>query len=255
MNKSVVLTISLPLIAATSLLAQTSPHTIPDDLVVEGTTELQDDTEVQGDLRVTGPQSSMLFGDDGVASLQTFLYSGTVGIFWDPQQVAFRVGRAVDSEWGLPWALYSTGLGYNVKPTGTHSVALNQSTTAGGGSALATGKSTMAGGDASVSMGISTQAQAFASVVLGGYNELLGGTHNAWVPSDTVFVIGNGTAWNDRGNAVTVLKNGNFGIGTSAPQTPLDVVGDARFDGEVTITHVVPQGDLSMGSFTASAPQ
>lgn len=166
--------------------------------------------------------------------------------------MALRAGRATGTQWDFPWALYSMGLGYNVKPSGTHSVALNQSTTAGGGSSLATGKNTMAGGDASVAMGISTQAESFASVVLGSYNELLGGDHDGWVTSDALFVIGNGTAWNDRRNAVTVLKDGRTGIGTSNPQATLDVSGDASFTGPVTITHIVPQGDLSMGAFTST---
>src|SRR5690625_33902 len=238
---------ALPLLLPIYLSAQS--EVISGDLIVEGETELQSDTEIKGDLKITGPDSEMLFGSDGLLTIQSSFYSGNVGVFWDPQQMAFRVGRATGSEWAIPWGLYSVGLGYNVKPTGTHSVALNQSTTAGGGSALATGKNTLAGGDASVTMGISTQAQSFASVVLGSYNELLGGTHDRWISSDALFVIGNGSAWNNRRNAITVLKNGRTGIGTSTPQATLDVQGDARFDGEVLINHISPQGDILMGQF------
>ena len=44
-----------------------------------------------------------------------------------------------------------------------------------------------------------------------------------------IFMIGNGTsdAVTDRSNAVTVLKNGNFGIGNTAPPDPLSVIGKA----------------------------
>src|SRR5690625_5052435 len=249
MKKEIVLALS---VFSFALLVSDATEIITTDLIVEGETELQSDTEIKGDLKITGPDSEMLFGSDGLLTIQGSFYSGNVGVFWDPQQMAFRVGRATGSEWAIPWGLYSVGLGYNVKPTGTHSVALNQSTTAGGGSALATGKNTLAGGDASVTMGISTQAQSFASVVLGSYNELLGGTHDRWISSDPLFVIGNGSAWNNRRNAVTVLKNGRTWIGTSAPQATLDVQGTARISGPARIEFVIPQGDLSMGPFTSN---
>jgi len=246
MKKEIVLALSA---FSFALLLSEATEIITTDLIVEGETELQSNTEIKGDLKVTGPDSEMLFGTDGLLTIQSSLYSGNVGVFWDPQRMAFRVGRSTGTEWAIPWALYSAGIGYNVKPTGTHSVALNQSTIAGGGSSLATGKNTLAGGDASVTMGISTQAQSFASVVIGSYNELLGGQHHQWIASDPLFVIGNGSAWNDRRNAVTVLKNGRTGIGTSTPQATLDVQGDAHFSGEVLINHIPPQGDILMGQF------
>jgi hypothetical protein len=45
---------------------------------------------------------------------------------------------------------------------------------------------------------------------------------------------------------------GNVGIGTNNPQATLDVNGGANFSGPVQIQ---PQGDLSMGQFTATPPQ
>jgi hypothetical protein len=48
---------------------------------------------------------------------------------------------------------------------------------------------------------------------------------------------------------MTLDNNGNLGIGTTTPQATLDVNGSANFSGPVDIQ---PQGDLSMGQFTAS---
>ena len=45
----------------------------------------------------------------------------------------------------------------------------------------------------------------------------------AWIETEPLFVIGNGTDDANRANAVTVLKNGNVGIGPSSPTASLEV--------------------------------
>src|SRR5690606_8335925 len=60
----------------------------------------------------------------------------------------------------------------------------------------------------------------------------LGYSTNSWVASDPVFIVGNGQVANDgsvvtRSNALTVLKNGNVGIGRIPTDNALEVEGDA----------------------------
>ncbi len=52
----------------------------------------------------------------------------------------------------------------------------------------------------------------------------------------------------------SVLTQGSVGISTNAPSARLHVNGDARFEGPVLIRRLVPQGDLSMGSYTNAPP-
>ena len=63
------------------------------------------------------------------------------------------------------------------------------------------------------------------SVAMGRYN-VGGGNSISWVETDPLFEIGIGTSFSDRANALTVLKNGNVGIGTSNPTHKLTVKGN-----------------------------
>ncbi|HMG83666.1 MAG TPA: hypothetical protein VK559_11570, partial [Ferruginibacter sp.] len=49
--------------------------------------------------------------------------------------------------------------------------------------------------------------------------------------ADRIFSIGIGTADNARSNALTVLKNGKVGLGTTTPTEILDVTGNVKFSG------------------------
>jgi len=108
----------------------------------------------------------------------------------------------------------STAMGNSVA-SGYGSTAMGYSTASGSGS-TALGSST-ATGDNSASMGIQTLAQAYGSVVIGANNVAEGDSAN-WVPTDPLFVIGNGTGdSNDppevqNRNALVVYKNGQINI-------------------------------------------
>jgi hypothetical protein len=71
-------------------------------------------------------------------------------------------------------------------------------------------------------------APAFCQFSVGQFS-LNPGSPNAttWIGADPLFVIGNGTSTSALSNAITVLKNGNTGIGTATPSTTLEVVSNA----------------------------
>ena len=48
-----------------------------------------------------------------------------------------------------------------------------------------------------------------------------------------------------------LVNAGAVGIGTSSPQKMLHVAGTAQIDGPTLIKELVPQGDISMGTFTS----
>jgi hypothetical protein len=151
---------------------------------------------------------------------------------------------------------YSTALGGNTMASGVNATALGSSTTASGNYSTALGAQTTASEFNSTAMGYLTTASAnnstamgYFSTASGNYSTVIGvnatapsafetviGRRNTdytpastttWNTNDRLFVIGNG--WSTKSDALTILKNGNVGIGTSSPTQKLDVNGNARF--------------------------
>jgi hypothetical protein len=109
----------------------------------------------------------------------------------------------------------SIGVGTNVTASGIDSSAFGYGSSATGAYSFATG--------------VGTTAQAYDSVALGAYNTP-GGSGTSWVGTDPLFTIGNGTSSSSLSTALTVLKNGNVGIGNSTPATTLGVYSSGTTD-------------------------
>ncbi|MGI9550187.1 MAG: tail fiber domain-containing protein, partial [Aurantibacter sp.] len=62
---------------------------------------------------------------------------------------------------------------------------------------------------------------------IGRFN-IAGGNSGSWVNTDPLFEIGIGSGPGSRANAMTVLKNGNVGIGDETPTAKLEVDGNIR---------------------------
>ena len=121
----------------------------------------------------------------------------------------------------------STAFGFQTIAGGVNSIAVGFNTLASGDHSGAFGAYTTASGPISAAFGFSTTAQPYGSFVVGRCNEVSGS--NSWIDTDPLFVIGNGDQsagiCTNNINAVTILKNGNVGIGESFPQQPLVVTG------------------------------
>lgn len=137
--------------------------------------------------------------------------------------------------WSVAQGRSSLAIGNTAIATGNEGIALGYHTTAAGGQSFATGAGTSANyygsaafGENSVSdasfataMGQGSHAKAFASLVIGRYNAATGS--DSWVDTDPAFAIGNGTWDGARSNSLTILKNGNIGIGYATPVSALHI--------------------------------
>ncbi len=127
----------------------------------------------------------------------------------------------------------STSIGYSTIASGNASTAMGYSTIASGDASTAMGRNTQASGDYSTAMGFYAFAKAYGGTTIGIYND----TSDYSAPNlptvyNRAFQIGNGTYQNRR-NALTVLQNGNMGIGTTTPLQTLDVNGSIHVNNGV----------------------
>lgn len=119
---------------------------------------------------------------------------------------------------------YSTAMGHFTTASGIYSVAKGYYTTASGGFSNTLGFFTQAKGDASTAIGSNTIAKGYSSTVVGLYNDSILTMNETNISLTTpLFIVGNGDNNTTRSNAITVLKNGNTGIGTSAPGARLHI--------------------------------
>lgn len=179
----------------------------------------------------TSPQAKLEVKNGSV------LFNGTSGntpingpgtrMMWIPYKAAFRAGNAGGlNAWNdVNIGFYSVAFGISTKASGWFSAAFGGGTIASGTGSTVFGYNNTASGHYSSAFGCGSTAQAFNSFVIGQYN-VISGNVNSWVATDPLFVIGNGLSSSARANAMTVLKNGNVGIGTTIPSAKLQVIVD-----------------------------
>lgn len=158
-------------------------------------------------------------------------------LLWYPDRAAFAVGYVNGGEWDTDSiGNYSMAAGYDVSATGIGSVAMGNSNSANGNGSLAAGAGSTAQGNGSVAIGNGAAAFSYGEIALGNFNTLAeANSATSWNDSDRLFTLGNGLGPTSRADAFVVMKSGNTGIGTSTPQYPLDVNGDANVSGDLSV--------------------
>jgi len=125
---------------------------------------------------------------------------------------------------------FSTSMGNSNLIEGRQSFAIGNFNRTGADFAQAYGSSNILFGRSSVALGNGLTMPAFRGVSIGSFNSFFqqeGGT--IWFDQDPLLVVGNGRDDANRSTAITVLKNGNTGIGKSIPTAKLDVLQNAEF--------------------------
>lgn len=150
---------------------------------------------------------------------------------------------------------YAIGIGNDNDATNTNSIAIGNYSTANGEGAFAIGNNSLASGYYSTAIGSANISSGNLSIALGNSNTALsfgemtlGLNATNYVPlsttsfnsSDRLLSVGNGVNTSNRSNALTILKNGNVGIGVENPEATLDLVGTLKFqDGNQAVGKVL----------------
>jgi Head domain of trimeric autotransporter adhesin len=120
----------------------------------------------------------------------------------------------------------AVSLGYFTTANGTTSFATGSNTTALGETSMALGGFTKSTGNYSMATGLYTNNRSFAGTVIGLFNDTVHSSSLTTINSQNrIFEIGNGISTNARSNAMTVLQNGNIGIGELSPLSRLHLSG------------------------------
>jgi len=158
----------------------------------------------------------------GFAALATGDYSVAMGLFTNASGAASTAMGQSTRALGI----MSTAMGLSTIASGDESTAMGHNSWATGNTSTAMGWMANASGSISTAMGNYANADSFNEVAIGRYNVTNAAySENSWVGTDPLFVVGNGTSTLATANALTVLKNGNVGIGTATPTSTLEVNG------------------------------
>jgi hypothetical protein len=175
-------------------------------------------------------------------------------MMWYADKAAFRIGYVDGTQWdknnignfsiatganSIASGGYAFASGFNNLVSGDNAVAFGSSNTVSAPSGFTNGLLNLVAADFSTAFGVDHSAMGRRSFITGSNNKsktyagFIAGTFNdSTITGDAniinnanrLFQIGNGTADNARSNAVTVLQNGNTGIGTVNPSARLHVV-------------------------------
>jgi len=171
----------------------------------------------------------------------------------------------------------SFAAGYNAVASGAYSTAMGWDSTASGINSFSWGRNSVSNSEGSVVLGVDSNAtfayataigrgataSGYGALAIGnatiarsGYEVVLGRANTdytpvseaGWADGDRLFVIGNGRLNQPRSNAVTILKNGNIGIGTDTPQELLHLSGGRLRIGD----EVIEDGGNDVLAFSSS---
>ncbi|MEN0047678.1 MAG: tail fiber domain-containing protein [Bacteroidota bacterium] len=215
-----------------------------------GNSASNEETIAAGNFNVASGNWSNAFGNNNLTSgsFSSTLGYGNQATGINSSAIGY-VNEALD--------LRSSAFGYINKATGESSSAFGSANDAGANSSSAFGRSNLATGSSSSAFGhsnitsasfssafgysnnasaarssafgYSTISNVLGMMAVGVFNESPIGSSTQWISTDPVFAIGNGENFSARSTALTILKNGNTGIGTTTPNVLLDVAGDGQF--------------------------
>lgn len=165
------------------------------------------------------------FADQSTATGTRSFAWGYAGWATGITATAWGMQTTAEGELSTAWGRLTVASGIHSTAWGTYSEAQVALTTAWGNVAVARGyNSTAFGNNVTAYSNYETAIGRFNTTYIPTYTTSGSGD---WEGTDRIFVIGNGTASFERSDAMVVLKNGNTGLGISAPSYRLELSTDS----------------------------
>ncbi len=189
-----------------------------------------DETVALGEKTTANNYNATAMGSETTASGQFSTAFGKLTTASGNSSTSFGKNTTAQGNTSISFGLNTTAEGPASTVFGKNTKTDTTQTPGSANASVAMGISTKSLGQYSVSLGTNTNADAYSSLVIGSYNIGGGNPISSTIATDPLFEIGNGDSFNPS-NALTVLKNGNLGIGIEIPTNSLDVNGTTKING------------------------
>lgn len=131
---------------------------------------------------------------------------------------------------------YTFAAGFNAHAAGESAIGLGDGSIAAGDQSFAAGFRNYAYGRGAIAAGYRNTAWSYGSFTAGLFNDSARiGDPLLPVGENRIFQVGNGLSESSRSNALTILQNGNTGIGVLSPAEKLSVAGNGQFTGNLSV--------------------
>ena len=207
-------------------------------------------TQANGDYSFAGGQSSIAGGQSSFAIGESTKAFGITSFATGFLTEANGASSFAGGQGSIANGLRSFTFGDNNITSNYLAVAMGSNTNASGMAAFALGYYSKASGNYSLALGSYAEARAtdnFAAgkgtitkamngIALGTYNDSTDNPNPiVFGTTDRIFQVGTGGSASSRANALTILRNGNTGIGVLNPAEKLEVSGNIKTSGNVTV--------------------
>lgn len=170
---------------------------------------------------------------------------------------AISIGTWAGNNGGAASGDVSISLGYASHGFGTGAISMGSYNWAAGENTVSIGAGSYTSSKNSIAVGNGVITYRWGQIVLGTYNVFTENWTDTTLPTDEIFIIGNGTSDTARSNAFVIKRNGDAQLTASLTvqgrRDPAEVVNDPA------TTKIIPQtgqevlipeqGDISMGEF------